>query len=108
VLDALKNYLSLATGLTEVTRQRATAAAKALVASGEARAESVTTLAEDLIAASNRNREAVNALVKFEVERTLGRLGFAGVDQMEAAQARIVALEGRVRALEAQLEQEGA
>ena len=101
VLDAVKNYLALATGLTEVTMQRATAAAKALVASGEARAESVSTLAEDLIAASARNREAVNALVRFEVERTLGRVGLAGVDQLDAAMARIAALEARIRTLEA-------
>ena len=32
VLDGLRAYLQLATGLTEVTRERATAAAKALIA----------------------------------------------------------------------------
>ncbi len=36
VRDALSNYLTLASGLTEVTRQRARAAAKALVAQGGA------------------------------------------------------------------------
>lgn len=102
VLDAVKNYLTLASGLAEVTVARATEAAKALVAAGEARTESVTTLAEDLVNASNRNREAVTALVRFEVERALARLGLAGIDQMEAAQARIAALEARVRTLEAQ------
>ena len=30
MLDAVKNYLNLASGVTEVTRQRAVAAAKAL------------------------------------------------------------------------------
>ena len=46
---ALKAYLSLATGLTEVTRLRAVAAARALVSSGEATAEQVSSLAEDLL-----------------------------------------------------------
>ena len=39
--DALQSYLTLAGGLTEVTRQRALAAAKALAAQGEATAEQV-------------------------------------------------------------------
>jgi polyhydroxyalkanoate synthesis regulator phasin len=59
VRDALKSYLALAGGLTDVTRQRATAAAKALVAQGEATAEQVTTLADDLLKQSKSNREAV-------------------------------------------------
>ena len=101
VLDALKNYLTIATGLTEVTRQRATEAAKALVASGEARAGSVTTLAEDLLALSKSNREAVTALVRFEVERGLGRVGVAGADAVDALTARLAAVEARLRELEA-------
>ena len=36
VLDGLKDYLQLASGLTDVTRERALAAAKTLVAQGEA------------------------------------------------------------------------
>ena len=75
--DALKAYLSMAAGLSEVTRQRAVSAAKALVSQGEATAEQVTSLAEDLVAQSRANREAVAALVKFEVDRTLGRVGLA-------------------------------
>ena len=94
--DALKSYLSLASGLTEVTRQRATSAAKALVSQGEATAEQVSTLAEDLLAQSRSNREAVTALVKYEVDRTLGRLGLAANDE-------VTELTKRVRALEAQL-----
>lgn len=94
--DALKSYLALASGLTEVTRQRAVGAAKALVSQGEATAEQVSTLAEDLLAQSKSNREAVTALVKYEVDRTLGRLGLAANDE-------VTELTKRVRALEAQL-----
>ena len=99
--DALKSYLELATGFTDLTRQRATAAAKALVAQGEATAEQVTALAEDLLQQSRANREAVAALVKYEVDRTLGRVGLATSDEVGE-------LSKRVRSLEAQLRTGGA
>ena len=99
--EALKNYLELATGFTDLTRQRATAAAKALVAQGEATAEQVTALAEDLLQQSRANREAVAALVKYEVDRTLSRVGLATSDEVGE-------LSKRVRSLEAQLRSGGA
>ena len=95
--DALKGYLSLATGLTEVTRQRATAAAKALVAQGEAAAGSVTAIADDLVAQSKSNREAVTALVKFEVDKALGRVGLATAEEVKELTARIRQLEKELR-----------
>jgi len=99
VRDALKSYLALAGGLTEVTRQRAVGAAKALVSQGEATAEQVSTLAEDLLAQSKSNREAVTALVKYEVDRTLGRLGLAANDEVTELTKRVRALEAQVRDL---------
>ena len=95
--EALKGYLSLATGLTEVTRQRATAAAKALVAQGEAAAGSVTAIADDLVAQSKSNREAVVALVKYEVDKGLGRVGLVSKDEVDELKARIKTLEGQLR-----------
>jgi polyhydroxyalkanoate synthesis regulator phasin len=94
----MKSYLALAGGVTEVTRQRALAAAKALVAQGEATAEQVTTLAEDLLAQTRQNREAVVALVGFEVDRALGRVGLASADEVAALTERVRALEGRLAA----------
>jgi polyhydroxyalkanoate synthesis regulator phasin len=101
VRDALTRYLELATGFSDLTRQRATAAAKALVAQGEATAEQVSALAEDLLQQSRANREAVTALVKYEVDRTLGRVGLATSDEVGE-------LSKRVRSLEAQLRSGGA
>jgi polyhydroxyalkanoate synthesis regulator phasin len=95
--EAAKGYLALAGSLTEVTRQRATAAARALVSQGEATAEQVGTLVEDLLAQSRQNREAVAALVTYEVDRTLGRIGLA-------SEGEVAALVDRVRALEAQVQ----
>lgn len=94
--DALKSYLALAAGVTQLTRRSALAAARALVTSGEATAEQVTALAEDLLAQTRQNREAVAALVAFEVDRALGRLGLATADE-------VTSLTGRVRDLEREL-----
>ena len=99
--DAVKSYLALASGLTEVTRQRAVGAAKALVSQGEATAEQVSTLAEDLLQQSKSNREAVTALVKYEVDRTLGRLGLAANDEVTELTKRVRALEAQIRDLSA-------
>ena len=96
--DALKSYLALASGLTDVTRQRATAAAKALVAQGEATAEQVTSLADDLLQQSKSNREAVAALVKYEVDRTLARVGLATNDEVTELSNRVRSLEEQLRA----------
>jgi len=98
VKDALKGYLALATGLTEVTRQRATAAAKAMVAQGEATAGQVQALADDLIQQSKTNREAVTSLVKYEVDRALGRVGLVSKEEVESLNARIKSLESELRA----------
>jgi polyhydroxyalkanoate synthesis regulator phasin len=97
VNDALKGYLALASGLTEVTKARATAAAKALVAQGEAAAGQVQTIADDLIAQSRSNREAVTALVKFEVDKALGRVGLASADEVTELTARVRQLEAQLR-----------
>lgn len=94
--DALKSYLALAGSVTEITRQRAVEAAKALVASGEAATEQVTALAEDLLAQSRQNREAVAALVGFEVDRALARVGLASADEVTALTERVRALESRL------------
>jgi polyhydroxyalkanoate synthesis regulator phasin len=99
VRDALQSYLTLAGGLTEVTRQRALAAAKALAAQGEATAEQVQSLAEDLLSQTRQNSETVTALVRFEVERALGRLGLASGDDVTQLVGRVAALEEQVRSL---------
>ena len=99
--DALKSYRALASGVTDVTRQRAQSAAKALVAQGEATAEQVSTLAEDLLSQTRQNREAVVALVGSEVDRALGRVGLASTDEVTALTERVRALESQVARLTA-------
>ncbi len=99
--DALKVYLALASGVTELTRQRAVAAARALVSQGEATAEQVSGLAEDLLAQTKNNREAVRSLVTYEVDRTLGRVGLASAEEVAQLTERVRALEAQLRAADA-------
>ena len=99
--DAVKGYLTLAAGLTEVTRERATTAARALVTQGEATVGQVGQLVEDLLEQSRSNREAVSSLVTYEVDRALGRLGLASNDEVAGLLERVRALEAEVRELRA-------
>jgi hypothetical protein len=102
VLDALRGYVQLANGLTDVTRQRATQVAKQLLeqggdvvdlavstaVSGNV-ARQAQSLAEDLLATSRTNRDLLVGLVRTEVERAVGRLGLVGADEL-AAMLRLV------------------
>jgi polyhydroxyalkanoate synthesis regulator phasin len=97
VRDALKNYLALANGLTEVGRQRALAASKALVAQGEATMEQVGSLAEDLVETSRSNRDTVTALVRSEVDKALSRVGLATADEVRRLTSRLQSLEAALR-----------
>jgi polyhydroxyalkanoate synthesis regulator phasin len=112
VLDGLRGYLQLASGLTDVTRERALAAAKALVAQGEASVGAVlpgslkaqvASLTDDLIATSKANRALLLNLVSAEVERATARMGLAFAGELEAEQRRGKRLEQRVADLEREL-----
>jgi polyhydroxyalkanoate synthesis regulator phasin len=109
VLDGLRGYIQLASGLTDVTRERALAAAKSLLAQGEAgvgvvvpppvRAQ-VGALTDDLLATSRTNRNLLVNLVRAEVERSVARLGLVSQQELAAATRRSQSLERRVEELE--------
>jgi polyhydroxyalkanoate synthesis regulator phasin len=101
VKDALRGYLALAGGLTEVTAGRARAAARSLVEQGEATAGQVSGLAEDLLATSRRNRESLLLLVRHEVEQAVRRVGLGASSDVEALTTRVRELERTVRELRA-------
>src|SRR2546430_1764065 len=94
--DAWRAYMDLALGLTETSRKRATKVAKKLVGKGGATAEQLQAMAEDLVTTSLANREALTRLVRYELERTLGRVGLATADE-------VTSLTNRVHELEEQL-----
>src|SRR3954454_21851833 len=99
VRDALRGYLALAGGVTEVTAARARSAARVLVAQGEATAGQVTALAEELVANSRRNREGLVLVVRQEIETTLRRLGLGPAGDVDALTQRVRRLEQTVREL---------
>jgi len=101
VREALRGYVALANGLTEVTAGRARAAAKALAEQGEATAGQVSALAEDLVNTSRRNRESLVLLVRHEVEQAVKRLGMAPAGDVEELTRRLRELERTVRELKA-------
>lgn len=96
--DALRGYLTLASGLTEVTRERATRAARGLVAQGEATRAQAGALAEDLVRNSRANRDMLVALVRQEIERTVRGAGLASAESLDALDQRLRLLERRVAA----------
>ena len=98
--DALRQYLAMASGLVEVTKNRATPVARALVAQGEATRDQVSDLVEDLITTSRTNRDALVNLVGYEVERSLGRIGVASADEVKALTSRVRELEKAVKDLQ--------
>jgi polyhydroxyalkanoate synthesis regulator phasin len=112
VLDGLRGYIQLANGLTDVTRERARSAAKALLAQGEVGVgamvpepvrSQVGALTDDLLATSRANRDLLVNLVRAEVERSVARLGLVSAQELSASARRSRSLERRVEELEQEL-----
>lgn len=102
VMDALRGYVQLANGLTEVTKQRAEAAAKALLQqTGADKLTSglttkVSDLADEIVATSKSNRQLLQAIVTNEVEGAVARLGFVRSEEVAALTRRVQTLEGEL------------
>lgn len=101
VRDAVRGYWALASGLTEVTRQRAMTAARALVAQGEATAEQVGSLAEELISTSMTNRTALRGLIQHEIDRARTAVGGVTAADLDTLSARVDVLSAQLAALQA-------
>jgi hypothetical protein len=112
VLEALRGYVQLATGLTEVTVAKAREAAAALLNQGldltqvsqvpgadkaagaaTAAATQVQGLADDLLETSKANREMLTGLIRTEVDRTAGRMGFVREEELAAVRRHVSRLE---------------
>jgi polyhydroxyalkanoate synthesis regulator phasin len=110
VMDSLRGYVQLATGLTEVTVSRAREVARQLLAQGldmdqagnEAKQaarqfqDQVAGLADDLMEQGRANREALVETVNAEVEKVVGRLGFVREEELAALRAHVMRLEAQV------------
>lgn len=105
MLEGLRGYVQLATGLTEVTASKARDAAMSLVNQGMQLTGktpdvmgSVQDIADDLVTTSKQNREMLIGLIRSEVDRAVGRMGFVREEELAALRARLEHVEAEVRA----------
>ncbi|KOX19157.1 hypothetical protein [Nocardiopsis sp. NRRL B-16309] len=115
VVDAVRTYSDATSGLTELSRKEAVAAAKALLkASGRPAApaapaadqeamparvgQSIQALAGELIATNEANRTAIADLVRSEVAHQLERMDIVPRTEYERVVRRVAELERRLAA----------
>jgi polyhydroxyalkanoate synthesis regulator phasin len=95
--EAWRAYLELAIGATDATRKKATKTVKQLVGKGALSGEQLQTMAEDLLRTSSASREAMTNLVRYELEKALGRIGLATADEVNVLSAKVRDLEAKLR-----------
>ena len=95
--DAWRAYLELALGLTEASRKRAQTAVARVIGSGGATAAQLQAMAEELFSTGIANREALNRIIRVEVDRTLAAVGLATAEEVAELTARIDRLERELR-----------
>jgi hypothetical protein len=106
VFESVRGYVQLASGLSELTRARATEAAQGLLslqgsglATGSKLAVQVSALAEELLAAATTNRHNLTALVRSEVDAAVTRLGLVSAEKLAESQAEASRLRSEVAEL---------
>ena len=105
VIDVMKSYVALAAGIAEPTATKALEATQGVVSQGmtsgtkapEQMVSQVSLIAEDLMAQSKTNRELIVGLVRTEVERAVGRVGFVREEELAAVRAHVDRLEAQIR-----------
>jgi len=101
VIETLRSYMQLAAGLLENASERAKESASDLMNQGveagtkgpEVVSAQVQGIAEDLIEQGRTNRELMIGLVRTEVERAVGRMGFVREEELAAVRKHVERLE---------------
>lgn len=98
MIDTLRTYVTLVTGVTEATATKAREVATALLDQGMGLArmtgtDSVQALADDVLSASEANRAKLVELIRTEIDRAAARMGFVREDELAALRARVERLE---------------
>lgn len=109
-LSTVRNYLEMATGLTEATAAKAMEVAGSLIAQGMSlgtkqpadMASSVAQAADDLMAQSKTNRDLLIGLIRTEVDKAIGRVGFVREDELAALRARVEKVESLITSVESE------
>ena len=112
MLDDLRTYLQMATGMTEATTAKAKEVVSGLLSTGLSLSSKavpapemmgqVQELADDLVATSKNNRDMLTAMIRAEVDKAVGRMGFVREDELAALRRHVQRLERQVADLEQQ------
>lgn len=101
VLDVMKGYWQVANGLSDVAVQRARELAEALTSQGvevtSQTQEQVQVLTDEILEASRTNRDLLTGLIRTEVDRAVGRMGFVREEELAAVRHHVQRLEDQLR-----------
>lgn len=104
VLDVMRGYLQVAGGLTDISVQRARDLADSLLSrssdAAERSTEQITALADDLVKQSQNNRDILIGIVRTEIDRSVGRMGFVREEELAAVRNHVQRLEAQLKALQ--------
>jgi polyhydroxyalkanoate synthesis regulator phasin len=105
MLDEVRGYMQLASGLTEMTAVRARELAATFLGQGKTVVPpdvvgQVQGLADELVETSRSNREMLIGLVRSEVDRAVGRMGFVREDELAALRRHVQRLEAQLAAMQ--------
>lgn len=105
MLDDLRGYIQVATGLTEVTTAKAREIVSSLLTQGLSLSTKapdiigqVQQMADELLSTGKDNREVLVGLIRTEVDRAVGRMGFVREDELAALRRLVQGLESDFRA----------
>ena len=109
MLDDLRSYLQMASGVTEATASKAKEVVTSLLSHGISLSSKaipapemmgqVQELADDLVATSRNNREMLIGMIRSEVDRAVGRMGFVREDELAALRRHVPRLEKQLNDL---------
>jgi len=110
MFDDIRGYLQMASGLTEVTAAKAREIAMSLVGQGMSLGTKapdvvgqVQELADDLVATSKGNRDLLTNMIRSEVDKAVGRMGFVREDELAALRRHVQRLEDELGELRSEL-----
>jgi polyhydroxyalkanoate synthesis regulator phasin len=98
VRDEIRRIALFASGIGDLTRNRAEQIAKELVKSGEVRREQATEWAKVLFDASRENRQEITRFVRSEIQNQVQALGLATSADLERIDHRLDRIEASTRA----------
>lgn len=92
-MDAFRKIALFGLGLADLTEAKAKELARSILERGEARAESVESLAKELREGAGKLRAALDARIEKAVAAAMAKGGLARAKDLDALAARVAAVE---------------